>query len=144
MKRLLITILAITIAQSLFSQQGVNEPSLEYEAVSRGFYKKITVNKETLVFRKDRDGKKDITIKMKNKEWKELVDLTDKIKLEKLSTFKASSEKRELDGAAYAKLKVFINGNSYESSHFDHGNPPLEIKNLVEYVITLSESIEKS
>ena len=46
----------------------------------------------------------------------------------------------EYDGAAHAKLKVFVNDKEYESSSFDHGNPPIEIKSLVEYIMTMSKS----
>lgn len=143
MKKTPITILTIMIVQLAFSQEKMNELSFEYEAVSRGFYMKIRVNKETLVFSEERTGKKDIKIIISNKQWKELIDLANKIKFEELPSFKAPSEKRKVDGAAHAKLKVFINDDEYESSDFDHGNPPLEIKNLVGYIISMSKSIKE-
>ena len=66
-----------------------------------------------------------------------------KVELENLSLFKAPSKRREIDGAAIAKLKVIKNENEYTSTNFDHGNPPLEIKNLVNYIISLSQSGKK-
>ena len=47
------------------------------------------------------------TVKISNKQWREIVNLADKIKLKELSSLKAPSEKRKFDGAAHAQLKVF-------------------------------------
>lgn len=48
MKRTLITILILMLGQLMFSQERINEFAFEYEAVPRGFYQKIKVNKGTL------------------------------------------------------------------------------------------------
>lgn len=50
MKKILIAILAITIVQSIFSQERISELSFEYEASSRGFYQRIKVEKGILFF----------------------------------------------------------------------------------------------
>ncbi|WP_062054169.1 hypothetical protein [Aquimarina longa] len=146
MKRVLITILIITLGQSVFSQERINDlsiESIEYEANSRGFYQKMKVSKKTFVYSEDRARKKSKTVKISNKQWREIVNLADKIKFKELSSFKAPSEKRKSDGAAHAQLKVFYKNDINESSNFDHGNPPVEIKDLVEYIINLSKSTNK-
>ena len=130
----------IMMRQLVFSQERINEFAFEYEAVTRGFYQKIKVNKETLVFSEDRIEKKSSTVKLNNKQWKKMLELVNEIKLKNLSSLKAPSEKRKFDGAAHSKLKVLYKDDLYQSSSFDHGNPPIEIKGLVEYIIELSQS----
>ena len=143
MKRILITIFVIALGQLVFSQEKIDDLSIEYEAISRGFYQKMKVNKEAFVFSEDRTEKKSNTVKISNKQWRKIVDLVDEIKLKELSSLKAPSEKRKFDGAAHAQLKVFYKNDLNESSNFDHGNPPVEIKKLVEYIINLSKSTNK-
>ena len=143
MKKILIAILAITIVQSIFSQERISELSCEYEASSRGFYQRIKVEKGILFFQENRNKSKDVTVEIDEKQWEKLVGLVKKVELESLSLFKAPSKRREIDGAAIAKLKVIKNENEFTSTNFDHGNPPLEIKNLVNYIISLSQSGKK-
>ena len=140
MKKLVIIFLVLIVGQSMVSQEKINEFAFEYEAVTRGFYQKIKVNKETLVFSEDRTVKKSSTVKLNNKQWNKILELVDEIKLKNLSSLKAPSEKRKFDGAAHSKLKVLYKDDLYQSSSFDHGNPPREIKGLVEYIIELSQS----
>ena len=52
MKKSVIIFLVLIVGQSMVSQEKINEFAFEYEAVSRGFYQKIKVNKEILVFSK--------------------------------------------------------------------------------------------
>jgi hypothetical protein len=128
------------LGQLVFSQERINEFAFEYEAISRGFYQKIKVKKGTLFFSEDRIVKKSSTLKLNNKQWNKILELVDEIKLKNLSSLKAPSEKRKFDGAAHSKLKVLYKDDLYESPSFDHGNPPLEIKGLVNYIIELSQS----
>ncbi|MFD0863948.1 hypothetical protein ACFQ1M_17160 [Sungkyunkwania multivorans] len=139
MKKIFITILAIAMVQSVFSQDKMVGLTFEYETFSRGFYQKIKVEKGTLLFQENRSESDGTIIDIDKKQWKKLVDWVKKIKLEHLSLLKAPTNKREVDGAAFAKLKVFTNDKEYVSSNFDHGNPPLEIKGLVENIIELSQ-----
>ena len=81
MERVFITILIITLGQSVFSQERINDLSIEYEATSRGFYQKMKVSKKTFVYSEDIAGKKSNTVKISNKQWREIVNLADKIKL---------------------------------------------------------------
>ena len=52
--------------------------------------------------------------------------------LEDLNDYKAPTEKRFHDGAAIGKLKITYQGKTYESTEFDHGNPPVEIEKFVD------------
>jgi hypothetical protein len=57
-----------------------------------------------------------------------------KLDLENLTNLKAPTEKRFYDGAAIANLKIIYNGKIYQSSDFDHGFPPMQIKRVVEMI----------
>ena len=57
-----------------------------------------------------------------------------KIDLENLPNLKAPTEKRFYDGAAIANLNIIYKGKKYQTSNFDHGFPPMEIKRLFEIV----------
>ena len=65
------------------------------------------------------------------------------IDLEGMPDLKAPSEKRFYDGAATANLKITRNDDVYESQGFDHGEPPAQLKKLVDklmtYVVTEEE-----
>ena len=70
-------------------------------------------------------------------DWKALVDAFSKIKPERLPELVPPTEKRFYDGAAIAKLKITHNKMAYETTDFDHGEPPAEIRELVNRVLAL-------
>ncbi len=113
-------------------QQDINSAVLEYTANTRGFYQKVVIEKQSVSVSKDRDGKdKPQLVKIADADWKELIADFKEIDLEGIPNLKAPSEKRFHDGAAIANLKITFKGKTYESSPFDHGNPPAAIKKLV-------------
>lgn len=101
----------------------------EYEASTRGSFKKVILRKDsTFVFDQEKETK---TITEK-KDWKFLNQKIAELDLKKLELFKALSEERYSDQALSAKLLVNKNNRTYESTVFDHGNPPDEIKHIVD------------
>lgn len=118
--------------------QDMGNTVIEYSASSRGFYQKITVKNETLTVSRNRNGEdKAIISKINPSNWKSVVLLFQELKLEDLKDLKAPSEKRFYDGAAIASLKISIKDKNYETSSFDHGFPPKEIKQLVDKINSL-------
>ncbi len=114
---------------------------LEYEATTRGYYFKTTLENNILTVSKDRNNTqepKKITIS--SSDASDINALLDKVALETLADLKAPSEKRFTDGAPFAKITIFKNGKSYESQDFDGGFPPKEIEKLVTKLISLSEN----
>jgi hypothetical protein len=105
---------------------------LEYTANTRGFYQKITIQDQMVSVSKDRSGnEKPVSVKISEKDWKELVAYFETIELESLATLKAPTQKRFHDGAAIADLKVTYKDKTYQTEAFDHGYPPEAIKKLV-------------
>ena len=113
-------------------QQDLQTTVIEYVANTRGFYKKITVQNQMVLVSKDRKGNdKPVQIKISDSDWKKLIADFQEINLDEVPNLKAPSEKRFYDGAAIANFKIIHKDKTYESTNFDHGNPPAEIKNLV-------------
>ena len=108
---------------------------IQYEANTRGFYNKLVLKNATISSTNDRDGKENpIVQKVTDADWSALNDEINKVDLENLSNLKAPTEKRFYDGAAIANLKIIYKGNTYQTTDFDHGFPPMQIKRVVEIV----------
>jgi hypothetical protein len=113
--------------------------AFEYEAMTRGAYKKVIVTPDSITTVKDRDMKDVVARKLKANEWKQLVAAYDQIKsVTAIGDLKAPSDKRAYDGAMIGTLKIIVAGQQNTSSSFDHGNPPVEIKALTDKIIELS------
>lgn len=111
--------------------------SIEYQALSRGYFLNIIIKDEKLSIIDKRDGKpRDYN--MTKKDWKELRDLYKVVQIEKIPTFKAPTEKRFYDGAAIGTLRITYEGKLYETQAFDHGNPPLEIEKFVNKIVSFA------
>ncbi|MBQ4820006.1 DUF4377 domain-containing protein [Aquimarina sp. MMG016] len=130
-----------TIAQNIASTQ--NEPkSIVYNAFSRGYFITAEINKSAIKKFKDRNLQDFDSKKCNKKDWDNILSHIKKIDIKNISELKAPSEKRTFDGAAHAQLKIIVGDQTYTSSSFDHGNPPEEIKALVNTILSLAESIE--
>jgi hypothetical protein len=113
---------------------------IEYEANTRGFYQKIIIQNQTISVSKDRKGlDKPVETKILNADWKQIISFFNEVQLEELPNLKAPTEKRFYDGAAIAGLKITHNDKTYETSSFDHGFPPAEIKKLVDKIVSFTE-----
>lgn len=129
------TIIVILFVNFSFSQSDPSSLAIEYRTLTRGSYQLLKLNESTVeVTQKSREKTID-TLKMDRKKWKRIVDMVQNMNLKELPYLEAPSEKRKHDGAAHAKLKIYFKGKIYESSGFDHGNPPDTIKELVEFVV---------
>ncbi len=115
--------------------------SFEYSAVSRGSYKHIKIDIDTISFSKKRKSKS-LKIACDANYWNNLTKLCDDLDIENIPNLEAPSKKFQFDGALLAHLKINSNGNTYESAPFDHGNPPKEIAAIVKEILSSAENIE--
>lgn len=111
-------------------KMDINAIQIEYLAYTRGFYTKIKVEKKIAKIFNDRN-EKPIEIKISDQDWETLGAIVKEIDIDEIENLKAPTEKRFYDGAAIAHIKVTYKEKIYESAAFDHGAPPLEIKELV-------------
>lgn len=112
-------------------------PKIEYEASSRGFYEKITIENQMVSVVNERDAKDNgETAKISDDVNKELSSYLNSVQLDQLATYKDPTQKRFYDGAAIANLKITVDGVEYKTVDFDHGNPPVEIEKLVNKIVS--------
>ncbi|MBT8234752.1 MAG: hypothetical protein KJO04_01040 [Bacteroidia bacterium] len=89
--------------------------------------------------RMDRRSEDDQVYPIEIEEWDVLLSLIEAIELKKLDDMEASTSLQEVDGAPIAGLMVKTMEKRFKSPNFDHGNPPEEIKPLVNAVLELAE-----
>src|SRR5690606_25702156 len=118
-----------------------NSTSLNYSAISRGMFLKITINDSTLTVARGRKDKP-ISKPLPKEAIKKLNTLINDINLDSMPLFKDPTQARFYDGAAIGTFKIVQNGNTYESSNFDHGTPPKEIEKIVKEILSISENVE--
>jgi hypothetical protein len=143
MKLFAMILLSVFLSKSCESQtkNDLKTAVLEYTANTRGFYQKITIQDQTISISKDRSGNdKRVSIKISEKDWKELVGYFETINLESLASLKAPTEKRFYDGAAIANLQVVYKDKTYQTEAFDHGYPPEAIKKLVDKINSFAKN----
>lgn len=118
--------------------QKMQESSIVYEAVTRGFYMKAEIqgNKMTLV--RDRNAEPVVCV-LSEKDLNELDKMFQKVNLKDIELYKAPTEKRFYDGAAIGTLNVSYEGKNYNTQAFDHGNPPAEIAEFINKIVSFTE-----
>ncbi|OOV19557.1 hypothetical protein [Flavobacterium sp. LM4] len=127
---LLLVVMFIGTGCSSQKKTDMTSTVIEYSAMSRGYYKKIVVQNQTVLVTKGRDTQT-VENKIDKANWEKIVTEFEKIDLEKIPTLKAPTEKRFYDGAAIGNLKITQNQKTYETQGFDNGSPPKEIEKLV-------------
>ncbi len=116
--------------------------AIEYIASTRGSFLSIKVNKDVIERTADRSLKDSKRTKCSKKDWSEITALVQDVALEKINALEAPSSKKNTDAALIAQIKVILPSHTFTSSQFDHGNPPEEIEQLVNTILSLAESIE--
>ena len=141
MKKLLpLLVIAVLFAAGCASSALKKESeyiAFEYEAMTRGAYKKVIVKQDTVITISNRSAAP-VTKTLKKGDWNELLAELSKVDLDKISELKPPSTRSHVDAALAASLKVIKKDKTYQSSGFDHGNPPAEIKELVEEILQVS------
>jgi len=137
----LLALFAVGCASALKKES--DKISFEYEAITRGSYKKVIVKQDTVITIKDRDLKDVVAAGLKNGEWNSLLKSLERVNLEGLNDIKAPSVKHQVDAAPIANLKVIRGDKTYQSKSFDHGNPPQEIKDVVDKIMAASDFKKK-
>ena len=150
MKKLLsLLVLTVVVATGCKSQSGSAEAkklaksdvTYEYSAFTRGTRLHVVINNFGIGATKGHPGEKaPETFKtIAQNDRNALLEETSKLNLDKFETVEVPSKKHQFDGAMAANFKITVDGKTYQTPTFDHGNPPAEIKALVEKIIELSE-----
>ena len=154
MKKLL-TLLAITLViatgcKSKSSSAEANKLAksyvkYEYRAYTRGSNIAILIDNKSISAASSNPTEVNTAIPfaINEKDWNTLLEETGKVKLAGFETLAVPSKKHQFDGALAATLKITVDGKEYQTQTFDHGNPPVEIKPLVEKIIEVSKLEKK-
>jgi len=129
-----------TSQQSNLSQEGL---IITYEASARRFYEKTWITKDSISYSTDRSLKEIAVSKCNNEDWDELVTLLNAVSIKTLPQLEPPSSRNQVDAAAMATLTVEINNESYKTKVFDHRNPPKDISELVNKVLSMKEMMTK-
>jgi hypothetical protein len=116
---------------------------ISYLAVSRGFYLSVIVGSDSISFTNNRQVDSVVVYAIPHGEKETLTNLINDIDETSLPNLEAPSTKHQFDGAAIAALEVTTANNSYKTIAFDHGNPPVSIKSLIEKMLSIKSMIEK-
>lgn len=119
------------------------EITITYTALSRGFFEKIQVTKDTLMVSNDRNLVEKETYICTEKDWSQLMALLKEIDVESIPTLEPPTSKRLYDGAAHASLSIEKNDATIQSNGFDHGYPPKAIERLVNKLLSMAENVQK-
>ncbi len=116
--------------------------SITYEAHTRGSFFECNATIEVIsVTTKGHSKNTDVTL-MRDSDWAMLLKLTKKIDLKAMQNLEPPSTGNYSDRAAIAILKIEKDDTIYQSGTFDDGNPPKELKPLIDKMLALTETVE--
>lgn len=73
-------------------------------------------------------------------DWSKILEYTEEINTDDISKLESPSTKRYSDAALASHITITKNGSDYQSSTFDSGNPPLELRNLYNEIQRIIET----
>ncbi|MBN8565164.1 hypothetical protein [Flavobacterium filum] len=137
MKTIFTIFLSFFLAKGCSDTSDIDNAVIEYQALSRGFYKTIKIENKNVSVVNARD-EKPTELTLTKQDWKELVEAFREINLENMKNLKAPTSKRLYDGAAHANITISLEGKTYTTDGFDHGYPPVEIENFINKLVLLT------
>lgn len=149
MKKLasLLVLAVVLVAGCASNKSGLQSKTVtfDYEAITRGSSKTVTVDEKVIKTQQALGGKQTMVSEPLDKaKWNAILAAAEKVNLDGLETLKRPSTKSYADAAYAARLKVTVDGKEYTSAGFDHGNPPAEIKELVTQILSFSDIDKKA
>lgn len=132
-----------TVSSANKEDMTINQtlPVLVYESMSRGYFKKITIENNTVSVQNTRDEFPK-AVAISSTDMKLLEEAYKGINPKELSGLKSPTEKRFYDGAPITNLEVKQGEETYRSSDFDGGFPPAEIEKLVNTILKIADKIK--
>ncbi|WP_034060751.1 META domain-containing protein [Lacinutrix jangbogonensis] len=115
-----------------------NNLKIEYRAHTRGSYKNIILENNTVSVQESFDVKP-VAKACASEDWSTLMEMVSELNLKSMSALEAPSKAHQYDGAAIANFTVIKDGETYTVPSYDAGNPNTEIKALVEMVLKIGE-----
>lgn len=134
---LLLTFCSLFLFGCLSSQEVSAFQKIDYTAQTRGSSFQITLEKGTITYIEN--NKEVFQRALSEKESKALSKLLKGIDLTTIDKITPPSKKHQSDRSLIASLEVDSKGAVYQSVSFDDDNPPKELKELVDYLKSLTQ-----
>jgi len=138
----LVLIMMFFSTNNCSNQQIDSIESFTYETFTRGSSTMYTVTPDKIQVKSTGLNSNENSNNITPEEWNSLVNTAQNINVSEMSKLKAPSDSRASDAALHAILSVRKNDTIYKTNSFDHGNPPAEVKPLVEAILRLAENVE--
>ena len=135
--KFLILSLIFTSCKSLTANIPVATIEIKYEAHTRGFFLELIAKNKALEHFDHFERLKSTTKILNARQWNELMSLVNEIEQKKISKVEAPSNLRHTDAAAFARLTLIFEKDTFSSKYFDHKNPPKLIRPIVEKILSL-------
>lgn len=124
------------------NKKQVKYALVSYKAASRGFFLDITVKGDSLSIITTNRGEPKIS-KLTSAQVQEIYDVVSTIDFSSLSKIEPPSKKHQFDGASPASFHIEANGEYYQTQAFDHGNPPKELKSIIDTLLSFNSESKK-
>lgn len=131
------------ITENVLNDNLQESYTIAYETMSRGFYEKTWVTKDSIYFTRDRNLQVIKSIKCPEEHWLSIIKIANNLDLNTFSELEAPTKMHQYDGAALATLQVEKMNDLFKTPIFDNGYPPKEIEELVNKVLSLQQLMPK-
>jgi len=135
-------VLIMFSANDCSNAEAASFESFSYETFTRGSTTMYTVTPDQIKVKSTGVNAIENVINIQVEEWNTILETANGIDVSKMSQLKAPTDSRASDAALHAILSVRKNDTIYKTNSFDHGNPPTEVKPLVEAILRLAENVE--
>lgn len=112
---------------------------IELTEKTRGTNRLFTFTKNLLS--KDINGEKTTSI-LSSLQWKNILQITEMIDLQKISTYKSPTTARYSDAALASTIIITVDDKKYNSSDFDKGKAPKELEALYNELQKIEENMK--
>jgi len=135
-------IILLFSANDCSNHENQNINSISYETFTRGSSTVYKISNSILKITSTGVNKAESSKQLCSEEWTMLVQKLEEVEVSKINQLKTPTDKRASDAALHAILSIRKNDTIYKTNSFDHGNPPKEVKPLVEAILRLAENVE--
>ena len=130
-------LLLMVVFSSCKAQNNLETMVIKYEAVTRGSAVELEASVFQLVY-KDVEVSKVIR-PTPTVFWNGIKEIVEKMNVDALESYNAPTDDRIRDAALHATLTITLGNKTYSSQTFDHGNPPKELKPLIDVLFKIME-----
>lgn len=142
--KLIFPILLIWMTLSgLQFQKSKDIQKVEFNTLSRGgHYEQIVITEDKLRFQKEKrrskEEKQTYSRKLKEVEWKQLIQNMEHLNLHEIPKLKSPSMKRAYDGALHSEIIITTLDNQQYIHRFDDEDPNKLLKPLLQFILKLN------